>query len=208
MFVANGSNQVWIVDILPDGTVYEISPFISDLNSPFALEFENNGDLFVGGTSGDIWRVDSDGGASQFGTGFAGVEGLAFDYLGNLYVSEVFEGRISKILKDYEPISIDIKPNGYPNSINLQSHGVVPVAILTTEDFDATTVDPTSVVFAGAYPLRWAYEDVDYDSDMDLIFHFRTRELNLDANSTNAILEGESFSGQRILGIDTAKIIQ
>jgi hypothetical protein len=39
-------------------------------------------------------------------------------------------------------VPIDIKPGSFPNSINPQSKGVIPVAILTTDTFDATTVDP------------------------------------------------------------------
>jgi hypothetical protein len=42
---------------------------------------------------------------------------------------------------------IDIKPGSFPNSINPRSKGVIPVAILTTDTFDATTVDPLSVTF-------------------------------------------------------------
>jgi len=45
------------------------------------------------------------------------------------------------------PVEIDIKPGSYPNSINPNSNGVIPVAILTTPSFDATTVDPLSVKF-------------------------------------------------------------
>jgi len=45
------------------------------------------------------------------------------------------------------PVAIDIKPGSDPNSINLKSKGVIPVAILTTVDFDATTVDPGLVKF-------------------------------------------------------------
>jgi hypothetical protein len=40
---------------------------------------------------------------------------------------------------------IDIKPGNDTNSINLKSKGLVPVAILTTEDFDALSVDAGSV---------------------------------------------------------------
>jgi dipeptidyl aminopeptidase/acylaminoacyl peptidase len=112
---------------------------------------------------------------------------------------------------DWQPLSfadIDIKPGSYPNSINLKSKGLVPVAILTTEDFDATIVDPVTVLFAGASPLRWATEDVDLDGDMDLLLHFLTQELDLDEYSTEAILEGETFSGQGFLGVDTVKIKQ
>jgi uncharacterized repeat protein (TIGR01451 family) len=106
------------------------------------------------------------------------------------------------------PVDIDIKPGSYPNSINIGSKGVVPVAILTTDDFDASTVDPTTVMFAGAAPLRWTMEDVDRDGDMDLLFHFKTQELTeLNSESTEAILTGETFGGHLIEGIDTVNIV-
>ncbi|MGD8474960.1 MAG: C-type lectin domain-containing protein [Anaerolineae bacterium] len=104
-------------------------------------------------------------------------------------------------------IAIDIKPCCYPNSINLSSRGVVPVAVLTTCDFDASTVDPATVLFADAYPQRWAMEDVDYDGDLDLVFHFKTLELNLDEYSTEASLTGQTFDGQAIQGTDDVRIL-
>jgi hypothetical protein len=104
-------------------------------------------------------------------------------------------------------VLVDINPGSYPNSINLGSKGVIPVAVLTTEGFDASTVDPVTVVFAGAVPLRWAMEDVDYDGDLDLIFHFKTQELDLDENSTEATLTGETFDGIPIEGTDTVNIV-
>ncbi len=36
-------------------------------------------------------------------------------------------------------VEIDIKPGSYPNSINLGNNGVIPVAILSSWEFDATT---------------------------------------------------------------------
>ncbi len=54
-------------------------------------------------------------------------------------------------------VEIDIKPGSDPNSINLDSEGVIPVAILTTSvedgdsiDFDAADVDQTTLTLAGA----------------------------------------------------------
>ena len=47
-------------------------------------------------------------------------------------------------------VTIDIKPGSYPNPINMGSHGVTPVAIVSTVDFDATTVNPETVSLAGA----------------------------------------------------------
>src|SRR5207248_3131225 len=44
-------------------------------------------------------------------------------------------------------VGIDIQPGISPNLINLKSKGVIPLAILTTATFDATTVDPSTVCF-------------------------------------------------------------
>lgn len=104
-------------------------------------------------------------------------------------------------------VAIDIKPGSYPNSINLKSKGVVPVAVLTTPDFDASTVDPATVVFADASPVRWAIEDVDGDGDMDMLFHFNTQQLNLTLSSTEATLTGNTTDGTPIKGTDSVKVV-
>ena len=104
-------------------------------------------------------------------------------------------------------VDIDIKPGEDPNPINLKSMGIVPVAVLTTYDFDSSTVDPVSVLFADAVPLRWSLEDVDFDGDIDLLFFFKTQELNLDENSTNATLTGMTFEDVSIVGRDAIMIV-
>ncbi|UCB52150.1 MAG: hypothetical protein JSV10_09215, partial [Candidatus Zixiibacteriota bacterium] len=58
------------------------------------------------------------------------------------------------------PVHLDIKPRSCPNPFNAQPKGMLPVAILGTEDFDATSVDPATVMLEGVSPLRWHYEDV------------------------------------------------
>ncbi len=46
------------------------------------------------------------------------------------------------------PVTIDIKPGSDPNSINPKSKGKIPVAILSTQDFDAPQmVDKDSLTF-------------------------------------------------------------
>jgi len=106
-------------------------------------------------------------------------------------------------------IDIDIKPGGNPNNINLKSKGVVPVAVLTTWDFDASTIDPSTdtVEFAGASPVRWKLCDVNGDGNDDMLFHFKTQDLNLDENSTEATLTCETFGGDKLTGTDTVRII-
>jgi hypothetical protein len=97
---------------------------------------------------------------------------------------------------------IDIKPGSDPNSINPKSKGVVSVAILTTETFDATTVDPLSVEFGpdGATEThgKGHIEDVDEDGDLDLVLHFKTQETGIVCGDTSASLTGETFDGDPI----------
>ncbi len=58
------------------------------------------------------------------------------------------------------PVPVDIKPQSCPNPLNVKDKGVLPVAILGTDIFDVTQVDPASVRLEGVAPLRWATEDV------------------------------------------------
>jgi len=114
-------------------------------------------------------------------------------------------------------VDIDIKPGSDPNSINCNNQkGVIAVAILTTDDFDAMTVDHTTVTFEGASEThvdkksgepRRHEEDVDYDGDMDLVFHFRLGDTTLTCDSTEGTLTGETFDGQAIEGSDSVRMI-
>lgn len=88
------------------------------------------------------------------------------------------------------PVEIDIKPGSFPNSINPDSKGVIPVAILTTPDFDASAVDVDTVRFgpAGAWAVDWGFGDVDSDGDLDMILYFRTQDTGIRAGDTKAWL--------------------
>jgi parallel beta-helix repeat protein len=110
-------------------------------------------------------------------------------------------------------ISIDIKPGSYPNSINLKSKGKVPVAIFTTNDFDATNVDHDTIMFLDANPVHSALEDIDDDGDIDMIFHFKTQELDFSLlvdereEYPYAYLTGETILGELIEGKDTVRLV-
>jgi hypothetical protein len=113
------------------------------------------------------------------------------------------------------PVDIDIKPGSYPNSINLGSNGVVPVAILSSEEFDATTVDPETVTLAGAgVAIRGkgnkylsSEEDVDGDGLLDLSLKVETENLDEDLLDGYAILEGATYDGESIEGYDEITIV-
>jgi hypothetical protein len=111
-------------------------------------------------------------------------------------------------------VLVDIKPGETPNSIHLGSNGVVPVAILSTPDFDAGTVDPATVTLAGAAvrlrgrgtPMA-SLEDVNGDGLRDLVLHISTDALQLTSSDVQAVLEGMTFSGMFIRGTDSVRIV-
>src|SRR5512141_2581378 len=85
-------------------------------------------------------------------------------------------------------VTIDIKPGSYTNKINLSARGVLPVAVLTTPVFDASQFTPEMAhvsdaavamaeTCAGTDALRWNYEDVNGDGELDLVFFFAIQDL-------------------------------
>jgi len=119
-------------------------------------------------------------------------------------------------------VDIDIKPGSFPNSVNFKNKGVLPVAILTTDTFDATTVDPETVIFdifqinGSTPPNMCAIEDVDGDGDLDLVCHFSIPEIDhkcqgdVDGrvvHATGQIL-ADTFDGLPIQGLDSIRWVQ
>ena len=119
-----------------------------------------------------------------------------------------FPGGIALEIVSAVKVAIDIKPGSYPNSINLGSNGVVPVAILGSPTFNVADVDVQTVTFAGASPKMFAYEDVDSDGIPDLILHFYTQDLQLTSSSTEATLTGRLKDGRSIVGTDSVRIVR
>ncbi|UCD63727.1 MAG: hypothetical protein JSW34_13460, partial [Candidatus Zixiibacteriota bacterium] len=117
-------------------------------------------------------------------------------------------------------VAIDIKPGSFPNSINPDGKGVIPVAILTTSvadgdpvDFDASMVDASTVRFLGncggasMAHKKADLEDVDSDGDIDMVLHFRIQEAHIFASDTEACLEGQTMDGAHFVGCDSIRVV-
>lgn len=116
-------------------------------------------------------------------------------------------------------VDIDIKPGSYPNVINLDAHGLTPVAILSKADFDAGSVDPVTLDLAGATvavrgrdKLMAHEEDVNGDGLVDLVVQVVTGDidpalLQQDGNTIYAVLTASTYDGQDITGVDEISIV-
>lgn len=142
----------------------------------------------------------------------------AFPSVDEGQIQQTFE-EISQAICPTE-VDIDIKPGSDPNAINCNSkrEGVIPVAVLTTPQFDATTVDPSSLRFGspseiqagGGASLAHAgghIEDVDGDLDPDFLGHFPVKDTGFTKNDTEGWLVGETTTGESIAGRDSVKIV-
>ena len=121
-------------------------------------------------------------------------------------------------LEAFRPITvvgIDVKPGSFPNSINLGSAGVVPVAILSSSIFDARELDPDSITLAGARVKMVGKsdrflcheEDVSGDGLLDLVCQVETAQFMIETGDSTAVLEGETFGGVQVRGEDSVRIV-
>ena len=90
----------------------------------------------------------------------------------------------------------------------------MPVAILSTATFDATTVNPITITLAEALvklkgngtPMA-SFQDVNGDGRLDLVVQVNTTALELSTGDTQATLTGQTFDGKSITGIDSVRIV-
>ena len=111
-------------------------------------------------------------------------------------------------------VPIDIRPFSRHNKIYHWERGVIPVAILSSEDFDAPSeVDRESLTFgrtgeehSKAFFLRRG-KDVNHDGMKDLIFFFRAKMAGFKVGDTEGILKGSTLKGGTIKGKDSVNIV-
>ena len=109
-------------------------------------------------------------------------------------------------------INIDIRPGDPANSIPISKPVRVPVAVLGTESFDATSIDTDTLMFG---PDRTAPEatpaprlrDVNADGYLDLVAFFRGDAAGITDTDTEVCLLGNTLDGERLLGCDAIRSV-
>jgi len=118
-------------------------------------------------------------------------------------------------------VTIDIKPGSYPNSINPNEEGLLPVAILGSATFNVETINPSTIMIgsvalatrgsAKAPKLAFSYEDVNGDGYVDMMVFFSVQELEtagiFDTDPVLLTLTGQLSDGTPITGTDSVRIV-
>jgi hypothetical protein len=130
----------------------------------------------------------------------------------NLPEDEIDIETVNRLALDHQAVDveIDIKPGSYPNAVNLDSQGVVPVAILSSSVFDAASIIPKSVFFAGSNDIRHGghIEDVNGDGRADLLLHYETPSLlYLQQDSDSGTIIGRTWDRLLVLGEDSVRVV-
>mgnify|MGYP003576875436 CR=1 FL=1 len=112
----------------------------------------------------------------------------------------------------YDPAiaQADIRPDVFPNSIDRESTELLPVAVLSTPDFDATRIIPASVRLAGSSlqgkaevgPRKVWRRDVNGDGRRDLLVEFATPKLEFRDTDLVADVWGWTFDLRPFVGSD------
>ncbi len=152
--------------------------------------------------------------------------GIGSFQAGILHPDSIFKGNIAEVrisdvaltpdqfISESATWLIDIKPGSLPNSINLKSRGVLPVAVLGSEELDVSLIDPDTLTLEGVAPRVsgksghfWSLKDVNGDSILDLMLHFDLQGLTIDPESTELTLEGLLTDGTAFEGSDSIRIV-
>lgn len=94
-------------------------------------------------------------------------------------------------------INIDVKPgNDGVAPLNPKSKGKIPVAVLSSDTFDALSVDKDSIRFGhggdekSLHKCNWKGEDVNGDGRLDLMCHFYNQTAGFRKGDLEAVLKG------------------
>jgi hypothetical protein len=154
----------------------------------------NGGDIVVKAPTGSVILV------TEFADEQIQVENLP-ESSGDVSVVVNGEETVLGPAESLQSVSIDVLPADAVNCINTRKQGVVPVAVFSSPDFDATQIDPLTCSLGGldiATKGRWDkplahIEDVDLDGYDDLVLQFQN-QTGVFQGQASATLRCELFA--------------
>lgn len=108
----------------------------------------------------------------------------------------------------YQNVIIDVRPSNPTNVVNL-NETMLPVAILSSDIFDATKIITNTVRMFGGAPVKSEKtKDINKDGKTDIILYFDVRTFDLiTPNSIIATVSGKTEDKIYFLGEDRIKIV-
>jgi hypothetical protein len=217
---------IWRLDANATARVFVAG---APLTAPSAIRFAPGGafgeNLYVlDGGVGKIFKVSPDGTMAEFASGLPtipvppGAEpappfpppDMQFVDDGKRLIVGIMD-RIVEISTSVVEVAIDITPGGFPNSINPTSQGMIPVAVLSSPQFDAQSLDFASVRFGPrgteAIAQHVAPEDVNGDGLLDAVFQFPTRAAGILCGATTLTLTARTLDGRPVTGTDSIRTV-
>jgi hypothetical protein len=176
-----------------------------DQTSTISFESFDRGNNSLGQVAGPVT------GTGTFASGgFSGVSKL------DVTVTEGYIqiAAISFDVDTAQVVGIDIKPGSDPNCFNINGHGVIPVAILGSGEFDVAYIDQNSLSFGGLDvrvrgnkgPLC-SLEDTNSDGINDLVCHFEDNANYWEPGEDDATLTGFLLDLTEIEGADSICVV-
>lgn len=131
-------------------------------------------------------------------------------------------GQITSLVRQPSTVvTLEIRPGSDDNPVSASEQGLLPVAILGSNDLDVTTIDPSTLQLAGVDlalrgsvkrpQLAYSLEDVNGDGFTDLVAFFGVPDLvSAGALTTSTIaltITGALTDATPIQGADSVKVV-
>lgn len=121
---------------------------------------------------------------------------------------------ISGVTPAVQQVNIEIKPGSDADApVNPRAKGNIPLALLSSKEFDALKVNPSSLTFGSSGDekswLRCSKEGLDVNADglMDLVCHFDNVSADWQPDDVEGIVKGATQDGRRFEGHGRLKIV-
>ena len=183
--------------------------------APKCIEVDDKSPMDAGSVSTrdariDPFRLPRSGvytvGVSSFPRKFTNTGGLTSTSL-NATANGSYVLVISGVTPTIQYINVEIKPgSGESAPVNPKSRGNIPVALLSSAEFNAFSVDYASLTFGAngneASLERCAREgqDIDGDGRPDLMCHFDTQKSGFEPGDSVGVIRGKTTAGRLFEG--------
>ncbi len=147
---------------------------------------------------------------APIGTAFA-ADGAVLDApIPRFALSEIRPATLFQIAESSPPpvetISIGVRP-----VLNPKSRGVIPVAVFSTDSFDAAAVNVSTAFFGPTgveAPALWAVkEELNGDGRIDLLLFFATEKTGILCGVTSVKLKAQTLGGSNLEGTDAIRTV-